>query len=351
VSKALPVAILGGTGYVAGELLRLILGHPDLRLAGIGSASRAGQPVADTFGNLSATLDGTLFETPDAITERCASGAVAGLFCATPHGAAAPALARVIESSGPDAPHIVDSSADFRFRDAARYAAVYGSAHPVPALLDAFQCAVPEHATGTPARHVAHPGCFATAILLSIVPLLRTGLSESDFFVTGVTGSTGSGRTPSPGTHHPERHANLYAYRPLVHRHAPEVEALAEQASGIACRVRFVPHSGPFARGIHATVQGRCDAGIDASRLARVFVDAYADAPFVEVVPGPPRLKDVVGSNRAQIHIAADGGSFVVMTVIDNLIKGAAGGAVQWMNRLLGLAESTGLKSPGPAWI
>jgi N-acetyl-gamma-glutamyl-phosphate reductase len=351
VSESVPVAILGGTGYVAGELLRLIIGHPDLRLAGVGSASRAGQPVGSTFGNLSSALDDTRFETPATIVERCATGAVAGLFCATPHGAAAPVVAQVMEACSQDAPHIVDASADFRFRDADRYAAVYGAAHPVPALLDAFFCAVPEHADGAPARHIAHPGCFATAMLLSIVPLLRAGLARPEFAVTGVTGSTGSGRKPIAGTHHPERHANFYAYKPLAHRHAPEVEALAEQASGVSCRVNFAPHSGPFARGIHATVHGACDTGADAGRLPGAFEEAYAASPFVEVVSAPPRIKDVVGSNRAQIHVATDGGAFVAMTVIDNLIKGAAGGAVQWMNRLLGLPDNAGLTAPGPAWI
>lgn len=345
-----PVAILGGTGYVAGEMLRLICAHPQLDLAGVASASRSGQPVGDTFGNLAAALPGTVFEPPQAIAERCLDGAVAGLFCATPHGAAAPLLADIIERAGVNAPHIVDASADFRFRDAGRYAAVYGTAHLAPGLLDQFVCAVPEHAAGTPTRHASHPGCFATAMLLSIVPLLRAGLVAPEFFVSGVTGSTGSGRTPVPGTHHPERHSNLYAYKPLAHRHAPEVEALAEVVSGTPAQVHFVPHSGPFARGIHVTVQGTTANGANVDQLVKAFQTDYSQTPFVELAAGPPRIKDVAGSNRARIHVAMDGGSYVVMTVIDNLVKGAAGGAMQWMNRLLGVDETAGLTQPGPAW-
>jgi len=351
MSEQRPVAILGGTGYVAGELLRLICAHPSLSLAGVGSASCAGQPIGDTFGNLSAALSGVEFEPPHVITERCVEGAVAGLFCATPHGAAAPLLAGIIEAAGAKAPHIVDASADFRFRDADRYAAVYGAAHPAPELLDAFLCAVPEHASGTTTRHVAHPGCFATAMLLSVVPLLRAGLAAPEFFVAGVTGSTGSGRKAIAGTHHPDRHSNLYAYKPLAHRHAPEVETLAELASGQPARVHFVPHSGPFARGIHVTVQGTTANGADLDQMTDALRTDYAGSPFIELAAGPPRLKDVVGSNRARIHVAVDGESYVVMTVIDNLVKGAAGGAMQWMNRLLGLDETAGLNQPGPAWV
>jgi N-acetyl-gamma-glutamyl-phosphate reductase len=188
-------------------------------------------------------------------------------------------------------------------------------------------------------------------MMLGIVPLLRAGVAGPDFFVSAVTGSTGSGRSPSATTHHPERHSNLYAYRALRHRHAPEVAEIAHAVSGARPKVRFVPHSGPFARGIHATIQGSLQDGVDATRLRAALVDAYAGGQVVEIVDTPPRIKDVAGSNRARIAVDCDDSTYAVMVAIDNLVKGAAGGAIQWMNRLLGLPEDTGLAAPGPAWI
>jgi len=351
VTDKLPVAVLGGTGYVAGEMLRLISGHPRFELAAVASSSLAGAAVAATFPNLSGCLGTTRFVTPQTLTDEARAGNLAGVFSATPHGAAAALIAGLLDECDEDGPRIVDTSADFRFADVSRYQAIYGHGHGAPALQKAFSCAVPEHLAGTPTRHAAQPGCFATAMLLALVPLLRSGLVEAEFFIAGVTGSTGSGRTPLATTHHPERHANLFAYKPLAHRHAPEVEALSALATGIEPQVNFVPHSGPFARGIHVTIQGRTRTGTDSAGLAEAMAAAYPDSPFVEIVDAPPRIKDVAGSNRARIHVQANRDSYVAMVVIDNLVKGAAGGAMQWMNRLLDCDEAEGLRAPGPAWI
>jgi N-acetyl-gamma-glutamyl-phosphate reductase len=246
--------------------------------------------------------------------------------------------------------HVVDSSADFRFAQQSAWEAVYKTDHGAPELLDQFACALPEHVDTIDVPHVGHPGCFATASTLATVPLIRSGLTAAEVFISGITGSTGSGKTPVAGTHHPERNSNLYAYKPLAHRHAPEVEALAEAASGRPTRVHFVPHSGPFARGIHVTVQAKANQAVSASELREVFNEAYADAPFVQVVDGTPRIKNVVASNYCHIGVAADGDTVVVMAAIDNLVKGAAGGAVQWMNRLWGLPETAGLAMSAPGW-
>jgi len=187
-------------------------------------------------------------------------------------------------------------------------------------------------------------------VLLATVPLIASGLTDADVFVTGITGSTGSGRSPQPGTHHPERHSNLYAYKPLAHRHAPEIAALIESATGKQARVHFVPHSGPFARGIHATVQARTSKRVSTEQLREVYESAYANAPFVDVIAGTPKLKDVVASNYCRLGVAGGDDSVVVMSVIDNLVKGAAGGAMQWMNRLWGLPETAGLIAAAPGW-
>jgi len=217
-------------------------------------------------------------------------------------------------------------------------------------LLGDFVCAVPEHLAGTDTQHVAHPGCFATAILLAAVPLLQSGLVAPELFVTGITGSTGSGRTPQAGTHHPERHSNLYAYKALDHRHTPEIVNLAETASGTHARVNFVPHSGPFARGIFATVQAKATGKVSTGQLREFFESRYSDSPFVRIVDGSPKLKNVVASNMAEIGIAQSGDTVVVMSAIDNLVKGAAGGAMQWMNRLFGQPETAGLTALPPGW-
>jgi N-acetyl-gamma-glutamylphosphate reductase len=176
------------------------------------------------------------------------------------------------------------------------------------------------------------------------------GLTTPELFVAAVTGSSGSGRKPSDGTHHPTRHADLYAYSVLAHRHAPEIKACALAATGIEAQVAFVPHSGPFARGIHATVQATLRTPRDSAQLRGALREYYAGSPFVHVSDAPPRVKDVASSNYARLCAVSDGRSVAVMCAIDNLNKGAAGGAVQWMNRLYGLPETAGLTAPAPGW-
>jgi len=347
-----PAVVLGATGYVGGELLRLIAAHPVFNLAAAVSESRAGTPVGDTFPHLAAALGDTPFAAHEAWLEGIPGGSPLALFSAAPHGASAAMIATVLEQAGAKGieVHTVDVSADFRYREAAAYEAVYGTAHGAPQLLGEFVCAVPEHAAGAIAQHVAHPGCFATAILLAAVPLLQSGLVEPELFVTGITGSTGSGRTPQAGTHHPERHSNLYAYKALTHRHTPEIVNLTEAASGVRANVNFVPHSGPFARGIFATVQAKTTGGATAARLREAFESLYADTPFVRINGGSPKLKNVVASNMAEIGIEVSGDTVVVMSAIDNLVKGAAGGAMQWMNRLFRQPDPAGLTGIPPGW-
>jgi N-acetyl-gamma-glutamyl-phosphate reductase len=349
---SVPAVVLGATGYVGGELLRLIAMHPLFELLAAVSESRAGEPIAETFPHLAATCGDTRFAGHGAWLDTLPPGAPLALFSAAPHGASAAMIAGILAQAKDRGAgiRVVDVSADFRYADAAGYAAVYGAAHGAPQLLGDFVCAVPEHLAASDTQHVAHPGCFATAVLLAAVPLLRSGLVEPEFFVTGITGSTGSGRTPQPGTHHPERHSNLYAYKPLSHRHAPEIANLAEAASGTRPRINFVPHSGPFSRGIFATVQAKATGEVSAGRLHESFEALYSDAPFVRLVDGSPRLKNVVASNMAEVGIAVSGDTVVAMSAIDNLVKGAAGGAMQWMNRLFGQPDTAGLTGIPPGW-
>ena len=348
----IPAVILGGSGYVGGELLRLIARHPNFDLVAAVSDSAAGKPVGDVFGHLATACANDTFVAHDTWLEHVDNNSDLALFSAAPHGASASVIAAAIgacEEKGVNL-HVVDSSADFRFAKQADWEAIYNAEHGAPQLLDKFVCALPEHVESIDVAHVGHPGCFATASTLATVPLIQSGLTEAEVFISGITGSTGSGKSPSAGTHHPERNSNFYAYKPLAHRHAPEVAALAESSSGRSTKVHFVPHSGPFARGIHVTLQAKATAPVTAEQLRDVYEEAYGSAPFVQVVDGTPRIKNVVASNQCHISVAADGDTVVVMAAIDNLVKGAAGGAMQWMNRLWGLPETAGLDMPAPGW-
>ncbi len=352
MTASVPAVILGASGYVGGELLRLVATHPTFDLAAAVSDSGAGKPIGELFPHLAGTFGATTFVAHAEWLDHVEPGGQLALFSAAPHGASAAVIAAAIhgcEDKNIDV-HVVDSSADFRYADQDAYEAVYKTAHGAPDMLDKFTCALPEHVSEIDVAHVGHPGCFATASLLAVVPLMQSGLTDAAVFISGITGSTGSGKSPQPGTHHPERNSNLYAYKPLAHRHAPEVAALAEAASGRQTSVHFVPHSGPFARGIHVTVHAKTNAPVSVTDLRKVYTDAYADAPFVSVVDGTPRIKNVVASNQCHIGVAADGDAVVVMAAIDNLVKGAAGGAMQWMNRLWGLPETAGLEMPTPGW-
>jgi len=352
MSERISTVVLGGTGYVAGELLRLIAGHPQLALAGVLSDSQPGASVAAAFPHLGSAYPTLEFASAEEIeslmrrTPRCA------LFSAAPHGVAAGLIDRMLgaAAAGGMNAHCVDISADFRFAAAADYESVYKHAHGAPGRIAEFTCAVPEHLPAAPTPHISHPGCFATASLLACVPLLALGIAEPELYLAGITGSTGTGRKPVEGTHHPLRHGDLYGYSPLVHRHAPEIVACAKRASGIEAAIHFVPHSGPFARGIHVTVQARLARSLTSAQALALLADYYRDCPFVRVLATPPRVKDVAASNYAHLHAATDGRSIAVMSVLDNLNKGAAGGGVQWMNRLLGLDERTGLTAPSPGW-
>ena len=351
MNESIPAVILGGTGYVAGELLRLIVQHPQLYLSAAVSDSQAGVPIRTVFPNLHDSFGDQTFVPRERLTEHL-SGKVA-VFSAAPHGASAALVADTIAAGAERSAEltIVDTSADFRYATAPEYEAVYGRPHGAPDLLDRFTCSVPEHFSATPSAYIGHPGCFATAILLAAVPLLTLKLVGPEIYAVGITGSTGSGRKPAPNTHHPLRHANLFAYKPLTHRHAPEVAAVCRSLMDIEPVLRFVPHSGPFARGIHMTLQAQLTSPVSETELRQALRDFYADHRFVQVVDGTPHLKDVVGSNYCHLGVAVDGNSLVLLSVIDNLIKGAAGGAMQWMNRQLGFDEYAGLNVLGPAWI
>jgi N-acetyl-gamma-glutamyl-phosphate reductase common form len=352
MSERTAAIVLGGTGYVAGELLRLIAAHPHLEVAGILSDSQPGTRVAAAFPHLQNAYPELEFSDLAAIETLVGRTRTSALFSAAPHGVAAAIIDRLLDAAGKAGTraHCVDISADFRFASAAAYESVYKHAHGAPARIAQFTCAVPEHLASSPTPHVSHPGCFATAALLASVPLLSLGLIEPRLYLSGVTGSTGSGRKPTDGTHHPLRHGDMYSYSALAHRHAPEIAACAELATGVGAEFNFVPQSGPFARGIHMTVQAALKNPLDGARARALLKDFYAKSPFVRVMDTAPRIKDVATSNYAHLTASTNGSSIAVMAVLDNLNKGAAGGGIQWMNRLLGFDERAGLRATAPGW-
>jgi N-acetyl-gamma-glutamyl-phosphate reductase len=353
MSESWPVIVLGGSGYVAGELLRLVAHHPRLELGAAVSTSQAGEPIAASFPHLAHEYAEQRFVSIEAALERLGDTPHGVLLSAAPHGASAEVVDRFLsraEQAGVKLT-VVDTSADFRFDDPEAYARVYGHPHPAPARLADFRCAVPEHLASIETPHAAHPGCFATALLLGIVPLAAMDLAAGDFYASAVTGSTGAGRTPRDTTHHPARQSNLFAYQALKHRHDPEVRALVRATTGRSIGLHFVPHSGPFARGIHATIFARHDGRLKAADVVEALTEFYRGSAFVRVGTEPPRLKDIVASNFATLGADVDGDTIVVYSAIDNLIKGAAGGSLQWANRLLGLTDTEGLSAGAPGWL
>lgn len=349
----IPTALLGGSGYVAGELLRLLAGHGGFAPAAVVSESRAGEPVGAAFPHLAQAWSELSFTAAGALDALFASSRRAVLVSAAPHGASAPAVAAALELAARHgcALVVVDLSADFRFAEAAAWSAVYGHPHPAPELLASFERGVPEHLGAPGGDRFAHPGCFSTAVLLPLVPLLSLGLIRPEVAVTAITGSTGSGRAPSATTHHPERRSTVVAYAPLAHRHEPEIVELARRATGVTAELSFVPQSGPHARGIYATLHARLARPARADEVAAALAEFYDASPFVTVATAPPRLIDVAASNRAVLGVAARGDQLVVTSALDNLMKGAAGGGLQWLNRRFGFPEAQGLAAPGPGWL
>jgi N-acetyl-gamma-glutamyl-phosphate reductase len=348
----IPTVVLGGTGYVAGELLRLIAGHPNFELAAIMSDSQPGELVGKAFPHLAAVYAETKFKSQDEVERLLAELPQSALFGAAPHGVSHVLIDSLLKKaeSAKAKPRVVDISADYRFSSPEAYEAVYKHPHGAPERIRDFTCALPEHVKKLETTHVAHPGCFATSALLASVPLLSLGLVEPTLFLSGVTGSTGSGRKPVEGTHHPVRHSDLYSYNALTHRHTPEVAAIAKRVCGVEAEFAFVPHSGPFARGIHMTLQARLKASLDTKAAIAALREFYAHSPFVRVTDGAPRVKEIVASNYAHLSAAVSGETIAVMCTVDNLNKGAAGGAVQWMNRIYNLPETAGLTAPAPGW-
>ncbi|HLG05751.1 MAG TPA: N-acetyl-gamma-glutamyl-phosphate reductase [Gemmatimonadales bacterium] len=337
------VALVGAAGYVGGELLRILLQHPGVRECIAVSRSRAGKPIADTHPGLSLLTEARF--SGDSPPEAARGRDV--VFLALEHGQSSRVMAEVLDA-GPGL--VVDLASDFRIQDGSLYQRHYGD-HPAPALVHRFRYALADVAgTGLGgATGLAAPGCFATAAALALFPL--AGLpTRAPPAVFAVTGSSGAGVQPRPTTHHPARAHNLFAYSVMGHRHEGEVlEQWRAWTGDSAANARLMTHSGPFVRGIYATLHAALAEPLPAPELAARYRRAYEGKPFVRILDQPPELTHAVGTNLALIHAAAspDGREAQVMLALDNLIKGAGGQAVQAMNLALGLDETAGLRFPG----
>jgi N-acetyl-gamma-glutamyl-phosphate reductase common form len=340
------VAVIGAAGYAGGELLRLLHAHPEVAEYVAVSRSQGGKPVGDVHPAL-ATLSDARFTR--ATPGEAARGADVVFLCLE-HGESS-RLAGEVLAAGPGL--VVDLAADFRVQDLELYARYYG-AHPSPELVRRFAYGLADVA-GTKLRGataVAAPGCFATAAQLALYPLARAGLDVSPSLFA-VTGSSGAGTHPKPTTHHPARAHNMFAYSVLNHRHEAEVlQSWREWSGRPDAAARLLTHSGPFVRGIYLTLHAylpRARAAAMPGAAATWYRDAFQGRPFVRVLDAPPELTHVVGTNYALIHAAqSDDGCEVQVTVaLDNLVKGAAGQALQAMNLALGLPERAGLDFGG----
>lgn len=332
--------IVGGTGYTGVELLRLLAGHPQVRLQAITSRSEAGMPVADMFPNLRGRV-GLSFSVPD--VEELARCDV--VFYATPHGVAMKGAGELLQRGV----KVIDLGADFRIKDIPTWERWYGMTHTTPELVAEAVYGLPEvnRAAISQARLVACPGCYPTAVQLGFMPLLEQGLVDKDHLIADAkSGVSGAGRKAGVSTLLCEASESMKAYAVPGHRHLPEIRQGLVQMAGADIGLTFVPHLTPMIRGIHATLYATLKRDTD---LQALYEQRYEAEPFVDVMPAGahPETRSVRGANQCRIAVHRPGGgdTVVVLSVIDNLVKGAAGQAVQNMNILFGLNEGAGLET------
>ena len=336
------IAVVGGTGYTGVELLRLLLVHPDVELSVITSRSEAGRAVSDLFPNLRGFTDLCFSEPDTAALEQCDL-----IFYATPNGTAMQQVPALIAAGC----RVIDLAADFRIQDIATWERWYGMSHVCPTLVKGAVYGLPElnRKALKSARLVANPGCYVTAVTLGLLPLLEQDVVANESLIADCkSGVSGAGRGASVGMLMGEVGESFKAYNVTGHRHLPEIVQNLSQVSRRPVALTFVPHLLPMVRGIHATLYARITDRVDFQAL---YERRYSEEPFIDVMPSGshPETRSVRGVNtcRLAIHRPQDGETLVVLSVIDNLVKGAAGQAIQNMNLMLGFDECSGLNFPG----
>jgi N-acetyl-gamma-glutamyl-phosphate reductase len=340
-TNRLRIAILGASGYTGAELIRLLACHPDVEIRALTAERQAGKKLAEVFPHL-----GRL-DLPDLVKIDAVDWSGIDLvFCGLPHGTTQDVIAAL-----PNGMRVVDLSADFRLADIATYAEWYGHEHRAPDLQKEAVYGLTElhREEIRAARLVANPGCYPTSVQLPLVPLIDAGLIDADdVIVDAKSGVSGAGREAKQGTLYAEVTEGIHAYGIASHRHAPEIEQGLSLAAGRAIRVNFTPHLMPMSRGILSTIYVKLANGGGAAALRAELTRRYRDEPFVGVLPEgeAPSTRHVRGSNHCLIGVFDDRvkNRAIVVSVIDNLVKGASGQAVQNMNLMAGFAETTALE-------
>lgn len=334
------VGIVGGTGYTGVELLRLLALHPQVKLQVITSRADAGTLVNQMFPNLRSFVELPFVHPDEAHLDQCDL-----VYFATPNGIAMQQTRALLDAGV----RVIDLAADFRLQDIASWEKWYGMTHACPDLVAEAVYGLPEvsRAQIKTARLVANPGCYPTAVQLGFIPLLEAGIIEhSSLIADAKSGVSGAGRKAEISSLFAEAGDNFKAYGVAGHRHLPEIKQGLARVAGKEIGLTFVPHLAPLIRGIHATLYGKLNREVD---LQAVFEARYANEPFVDVLPegSHPETRSVRGANfcRIAVHRPQDGNTVVVLSVIDNLVKGAAGQAVQNMNIMFGLPEDTALNN------
>jgi len=334
-------AIFGGSGYGGAELLRILLFHPTVDIVLVTANEHAGKRVSDVHRNLRGLTD---LEFGPEIKDLSTLADLDVIFLALPHG-----MAMKIVPQLPAGVKVIDLSGDFRLADPGSFEEFYGFAHDAMDLQGGFEYGLTEVAREriSAAERIANPGCFATATLLALYPLAQAGLLENGAVVDAKTGSSGSGAKPAPNTHHPERAGSFYAYKPFSHQHLPEIEQSLAGADLAPGGLTFMTHSLPVARGIFASCYVELPKAVDQAEIRGLFEDFYSDSFFIRLLDGSPNINWVKMTNFCDISVNVKGRRLAVFSAIDNLVKGAAGQAVQNMNLMFGLPEEEGLKLPG----
>ena len=340
-TKQIKIAIIGASGYTGAELVRLLSRHPNADICALTADRNAGKPMSDVFPHLGG------LDLPDLTKKEDINwDGIDVVFCCLPHGTTQEFIAGL-----PQAVKVIDLSADFRLSDVKTYAEWYGHDHLAPALQKDAVYGITElsRAAIKKARLVANPGCYPTSALLPLVPLIEAKqINTGNIIIDSKSGVTGAGRAPKEGTLFAEVTEGIHAYGIAAHRHAPEIEQGLSAAAGKNILVNFTPHLMPMNRGILSTIYVELANGASADDLHATLQKKYADEPFVRVLPNGtvPHTRHVRGSNHCLIGVVADRlkGRAVIVSVIDNLVKGASGQALQNMNLVCGLDETTGLE-------
>ncbi len=313
------VGIIGGAGYTAGELLRLLLGHPEVEIKFVHSSSNAGNRITDVHAGL-------LGETDLVFTDKMPFEEIDLLYFCTAHGDTRKFLEY---TTLPEELKVIDLSMDYRIKSN-DHDFIYG----LPELNRRATCK---------SRYVANPGCFATCIELGLLPLAKEHLLRGDISVNAITGSTGAGVKPSATTHYSWRNNNISIYKPFTHQHLPEIlQSVKQLQPDFDGEIDFIPYRGDFPRGIFTTIVVKCD--LDIETVYKLYESYYERDSFTHIVNKPLDLKQVVNTNKCLIHLEKHGNKLLITSIIDNLLKGASGQAVHNMNLLFGLEETVGLK-------